>query len=213
LALEQNTYIINCLYDRFKQQKQVFLILGPTAGVGVSYCCREIAAAAMTLLPKLSVLLVDMNIHNPSLSKTAGNPAKGWASWLIGQNAYPLKEAVVPWPHTGKFDFLPLGDMADRGDAVAQMPSWPKILDELKKMYDLILMDVPAFFAGGEARVLCRVADDIIVVIEADGSRKHIVHQMVGDLQSADASILGVVFNKRRLHIPRWIYHRLFASS
>jgi protein-tyrosine kinase len=213
LALEQNTYIINCLYDRFKQQKQVFLLLGPTSGVGVSYCCREIADAAMSLLPKLSVIIVDMNIHHPSLSETAGSPAKGWASWLIGPNAYPLNEAVVPWPKTGKFDFLPLGDMADYRDAVAQMPRWPTILDELKEMYDLILMDVPAFFKGPEARVMCRVADDIIVVIEADGSRKHMVHQMVDDLQSDDASILGVVLNKRRLHIPSWIYHRLFASS
>jgi Mrp family chromosome partitioning ATPase len=212
LALEQNTYIINCLHDRFKQQKQVFLLLGPSSGVGVSYCCREIAAAAMTLLPNLSIILVDMNIHHPSLSEAAGSPAKGWASWLMGPNAYPLNEAVMPWLQTGKFDFLPLGDVAD-GEAVAQMPRSSTILDELKKMYDLILLDVPAFFKGAEARVLCRVADDIIVVIEADGSRKHMVHQMVNDLQCADASILGVVFNKRRLYIPRWIYHRFFTSS
>jgi Mrp family chromosome partitioning ATPase len=213
LALEQNTYIINCLYDRFKQQKQVFLLLGPTSGVGASYCCREIAAAAVALLPNLSVVLVDMNIHHPSLSETAGSPAKGWASWLMRPKAYPLNEAVVPWSQTGKFDFLPLGDVGDYREAAAQLPRWPMILDELKKMYDLILMDVPAFYQGAEARVLCRVADDIIVVIEADGSRKLLVHQMVVDLQRADASILGVVFNKRRLHIPRWIYKRLFASS
>lgn len=213
MALEQNTYIINCLHDRFKQQKQVFLLLGPTSGVGATYCCREIAAAAVALLPNLSVALVDMNIHHPSLSETAGSPAKGWVSWLTQPQAYPLNEAVVPWPQTGQFDFLPLGDAADYRQAAAQMYRWPMILDELKKRYDLILMDVPAFYQGGEAKILCRFADDIIVVIEADGSRKLLVHQMVDDLKCAEASILGVVLNKRRLHIPRWIYHRLFASS
>jgi tyrosine-protein kinase Etk/Wzc len=213
LALEQNTYIINCLYDRFKQQKQVFLLLGPTSGVGASYCCREIAAAAVALLPNLSVLLVDVNIHHPSLSETAGSPAKGWASWLLGLKEYALNEAVVPWPQKAPFDLLPLGQVADYRQASAQIPQWPTILDELKKMYDLILLDAPAFYQGGEARALCRAADEILVVIEADGSRKRVVHQMVEDLQSTNVSIMGVVFNKRRLHIPRWIYNQLFASS
>lgn len=213
MAFEQHTHIVNCLYDRFKQKKQVFALLGPTSGVGASYCCREIAAAAVALLPDVSVVLVDMNIHHPSLSETAGRPAKGWASWLMGSKAYALNEAVVPWPPAGPFDLLPLGHVADYREAAAQIPQWPTILDELKKMYDMILMDVPAFYQGAEARVLCRVADDILVVVEADGSRKLLVHQMVDDLQSADASIMGVVFNKRRLYIPRWIYHRLFAST
>jgi Mrp family chromosome partitioning ATPase len=211
LTLEQNNDIANRLYDCFNQNKQVFLPLGPATGVGASYCCREIANAATARLPKLSVVLVDMNIHNPSLSETAGRPPGGWASWLTESNAYALNEAVVPWSQTGQFDFLPIGHLNDCREAITLVPQWPTVLDELKKMYDLILLDVPAFYQGAEARVLLRYADEIIVVIEADGSRKPLIHQMVDDLRSADASIMGVVFNKRRLHIPSWIYRKLFA--
>lgn len=212
MALEQNAYVIHRLHDSFGQEKkQIFVVLGPTAGVGVSYCCREIAAAAVGLLPNLATVLVDMNIHQPSLSKAADSPSKGWASWLTGSKEFPLNEAVVPWPRTEHLDFLPMGHVNDYREVAAQMPQWSIIPEELKKMYDLVLMDVPAFYQGAEARVLCQAADEIMVVIESDTSRRPIVHQMVDDLRNADFSIMGVLFNKRRFHIPRWIYKRFFA--
>jgi Mrp family chromosome partitioning ATPase len=212
LAPEQHLYIVNRLFGSFEQElKQVFLPLGPAAGVGASYCCREIAAAAATLLPMLSVVLVDMNIHHPSLSESVGNPIKGWAPWLVKPEQYPLREAIKPWQADEHLNFLPMGHVVDCREATAQMSQWPTVIKALRQQYDLVLVDVPAFYQGAEARVLCQAVDEVLLVIEADGSRKPSIRQMVDELRGLEASIMGVVFNKRRLRIPRWIYRRLFS--
>ncbi|MDM8522405.1 cellulose synthase operon protein YhjQ/BcsQ [Desulfococcaceae bacterium HSG8] len=206
-----HTYVIHRLYDRFNQdQKQVFFVIGPNPRVGVTDCCLNIAAAATELLANYSVLLVDMNIHNPGLSEMAKRPEKGWIPWLTENKSFSLEKAVLPWPGADHLNFLPTGRIKDYRDVASQMPRWPDVFDTLKKDFNLIIADIPAFYQGTEARILCRAADDIMVVIEADATKRSVARQMVRELRSMDIPILGILFNKRRFHIPRWIHRRLF---
>ncbi|QTA91877.1 tyrosine-protein kinase family protein [Desulfonema magnum] len=207
----EHTFVIHRLYDRFNQdQKQVFFVTGPDPKVGVTYCCLNIAAAAVELMANYSILLIDMNVYHPSLSESAKNPEKGWVPWLTENKAFPLKEAIFPWAESDHLNFLPTGHIKNYRHVAAQMPHWSDMFDILKKDFNLIIVDLPAFYQGTEARILSRAADDIMIVIEADATRRPIVSQMVDELRSMNTSILGVLFNKRKFHIPRWIHRRFF---
>lgn len=210
MGIEQ-TYVIHRLYDRFTQDhKQVFFFLGPNPGIGVTYCCLDIAKSAVDLLANLSVLLIDMNIHKPSLSKMNMGIDRGWTTWLAEEKRFPLSDVIFPWSEPDHLSFLPTGHIKNYREVAIQMQRWLDVFDVLKKKFDLILVDIPAFYQGAEARIFCKKADDILVVIEADGTRKPIANEMVNELRSMEASILGVLFNKRQFHIPRWIYRRFF---
>jgi Mrp family chromosome partitioning ATPase len=207
----EHTFVIHRLYDRFNQdKKQVFFVTGPSPGVGVSYCCLNIATAAVELLANYSVLLIDMNIHSPDLSQKARNPEKGWVTWLTENQSFSLKDAVFPWPGHEHLHFLPAGHIKSYRDAAAHIPRWSDVFSTLKAVFHLIIVDMPAFDQGAEARILCKTAEDIMVVIEADATRKPAARQMVAELRSMNAPISGILFNKRRFHIPRWIHRRFF---
>ena len=195
----EHTFVIHRLYNRFnRKQKQVFFVTGPNPGIGVSYCCLNIAAAAAELLTNHSVLLVDMNIHRPDLSEMAGNPENGWVSWLTEDKAFSLEEAILEWPGSGHLHFLPAGRIKNCRDVAEQMPRWSDMFEILKKKVSLIIVDLPAFYQGTEAGILCGTAEDVMIVIEAHGTKKSATCQMLEELRSMDTSVLGILFNKCR---------------
>lgn len=207
----QHTFTIHRLYDRYTQdQQQIFFILGPNTGVGVTSCSLDIAATAADLLPNLSIVLLDMNTRNPTLSKMASHTDRGWATWLAEDKQFALKEAVVPWAGHEQLHFLPVGPATgDRGPA-PQMHKWPDVFDGLKDDFNLIIVDVPAYYEGAEARILCKTADEVILVLEAGNTRRPLAGGMTEELRSMEISILGALLNKRQFHIPRWIYRKFF---
>ena len=211
MNINQHTLVIHRLYDQHvNHRKQVFFVLGPNAGVGASYCSLNIAKAASELLANLSVLLIDMNLHDSTLSREVGQNMLGWVRWVAEADTPDLKEVIVPWPGNDHLSFLPVGHTGTYRDAAVHMPKWSDMFVTLRNEFDLILVDVPPFFQGADARILCKAADDILLVIQADCTRRPIMHQMIAELEGIQASILGVVLNKRQFHIPRWIYERFF---
>jgi capsular exopolysaccharide synthesis family protein len=71
-----------------------------------------------------------------------------------------------------------------------------EILDELRKVAEIIIFDSPAALVFADAIVLSRKMDGVIVVIQAGKSRRAAITQTLFDLQNANANILGSIFNQ-----------------
>jgi glycerophosphoryl diester phosphodiesterase len=52
-------------------------------------------------------------------------------------------------------------------------------------------------------------SDGVVMVIESGKLRRQVAIRAKQELQDAGARILGVVLNKRKYHIPNWLYKRL----
>ncbi len=199
------------IYDRFTVEKrQVFAVVAAQYNEGTTYSSIRIAEGAAELLGSLSVLIVDMNTQDQKLSSYVGSPESGWGEWLATGKQYPLNKAIMPWPDLPGLNVLPVGQGWNHKELTKILMQWPEVLDRLRDSYDLILLDTPPFFRGEESRSLCKTADDVLVVIEAEQSRRPQTHTMVENLRAMGCSILGAVLNKRRFHIPRWAYDRFF---
>jgi Mrp family chromosome partitioning ATPase len=57
--------------------------------------------------------------------------------------------------------------------------------------------------------VICGKVDGVVMVIESGKTRKQVALRAKKDIVEAGGKVLGVVLNKRRYHIPKWIYRRL----
>lgn len=207
----ENSMVIHRLYDQYMQKKaKIFLLLSANKNAGVTYCCKKIAKSASRLLPDIKTIIVDMNIYNPVLSKAAGNPAKGWISCLIDQPDFELKDAVLPIPDMDNVKLLPAGDTSQYNMIALERHRNSLIFDILKKDFDLILVDSPSYYQGPEAGILCKTADSTIITVEAEVTRRPMVKQMIAEVRELNDSILGILFNKRKFHIPQWVYSRFF---
>ena len=71
-----------------------------------------------------------------------------------------------------------------------------EILDELKSVAEVIIVDSPPVLVYADAIVLSGRVDGVIMVIQAGKSKRAAITQTLFDLQNANANLLGSIFNQ-----------------
>jgi len=79
----------------------------------------------------------------------------------------------------------------------------------LKRDDSFVVLDTPALLEAASAVRLCSLADGVILVVESEKTRWEVAEEAKERLQRANANVLGVVLNRRRFHIPEWLYQKL----
>jgi polysaccharide biosynthesis transport protein len=80
---------------------------------------------------------------------------------------------------------------------------------ELRNEFDYVLLDAPPLSSYSDALALVQVADGIVLVLEANSTRRDAVARIVENLRAAQINVLGAVLNKRTFPIPTPLYKRL----
>ena len=71
-----------------------------------------------------------------------------------------------------------------------------EILNELKTLAEVVILDSPPVLVFADAIVLSRRIDGVIVVIQAGKTKRSAIAQAFFDLQNANANLLGSIFNQ-----------------
>lgn len=79
------------------------------------------------------------------------------------------------------------------------------LFEELKPMFDLIVIDASSVEVTSEQTLLSRYVDGVIIVVEAEKTKLDQAGTLIQQINANGGLILGAVFNKRRLHIPKVI--------
>jgi Mrp family chromosome partitioning ATPase len=82
-------------------------------------------------------------------------------------------------------------------------------LQTLRFAFDYILLDCPALRASDEAVFLAPETDGVMVVVEADRTRREQIQNAQHTIETADGNLLGFILNKRQYTVPGWLYKRL----
>lgn len=71
------------------------------------------------------------------------------------------------------------------------------------------VFDLPPLSAGVTAERLSAMMDYVILIVESERVRWQTVREAQRRITAAGANLLGAVLNKRRYHIPAWLYRRI----
>lgn len=82
-------------------------------------------------------------------------------------------------------------------------------LQTLRFAFDYILLDCPALSVSDEATVLAPETDGMMVVVEADSTKREHIQNTQQTIERADGNLLGFILNKRQYTVPGWLYNRL----
>lgn len=82
-------------------------------------------------------------------------------------------------------------------------------LQTLRFVFDFILVDCSSMKESADAAFFASAVDGVILVVEADKTRKEQVRNVLASMEMAEANVLGCVLNKRRYAIPNWLYRRI----
>ncbi len=80
------------------------------------------------------------------------------------------------------------------------------VLARLKERYRLIVVDSPPMIPYVDSKIISEQVDRSIIVVEANTTKQQVLEFAINKTKSARTNILGMVLNKRELHIPKWVY-------
>jgi protein-tyrosine kinase len=94
--------------------------------------------------------------------------------------------------------------------STCQNPFLPEaFFKKLKQRFDVILVDSPSAITLMDSAAISSRVDGIVLVVEAERTRWPVAENVRDRIKNSGGNILGIVLNKRRYYIPRWIYKKL----
>jgi Mrp family chromosome partitioning ATPase len=80
---------------------------------------------------------------------------------------------------------------------------------ELRSAFDYVLIDAPPLNSYADAMVFGRLTDGVVLVLEANATRREAAVRVTESLQATRIPVLGAVLNKRTFPIPSALYKRI----
>ena len=168
-------------------------------------CCG--AGKALAAQGLGSVGLVDANLRAPSLhqllgvSKSPGladaaarpGPIKDFGVRVAGRNLWLLPPRLLSADAQRLF-------ASDR--LRAQM-------EKLREEFGFILIDAPPVSSGADAVLLGQMTDGVILVVEANSTRREMARTAKETFERANVKVLGAILNNRTFPIPEALYRNL----
>lgn len=175
-------------------------------GNGCSKICAD-AAATLAANTAGTVCIVDANLRSPTLPEMFGvtnhfglsdalrmdGPARRFARQLRPDNLW----------------LLSCGSTMVGSSAVLDRDRLKLRLSGLREEFDYILIDTPPLNQYDDAVVLGQFADGLVLVLEANATRREPALRVMENLRAAQIQVLGAVLNKRTFPIPEALYHRI----
>lgn len=143
------------------------------------------------------VIVVDGNFRQPAiqtifprLTQDAKAKRFGLSSLLLGQCS--LRQAVRPTGVEG-FDVMDTGLLPPNPAELLAGQRMQAVLTELNKVYDHIILDSAPVLLVSDPKALARMADAVLLVIDAARTRRGAAQRSVRELQKVEAHLSGCV--------------------
>jgi succinoglycan biosynthesis transport protein ExoP len=182
------------------------LFAGIDQGTGCSQVCLLVAEALRSSVSG-SVCLVEANFRSPSLPNLLGTTNHHGLTDALLQEG-PIRSFARPL-QTDSVWLLSCGSLAPDSPNLLNSDRMKARFDELRKEFDYLLVDAPPLTRYADATALGRLTDGLVLILEANSTRKETALMVMENLRAAQIHVLGAVLNKRTFPIPASLYHRL----
>jgi polysaccharide biosynthesis transport protein len=205
-----NDSTLRLVQQVFQRQTQGAPRVVVFAGIDHGNGCSQIAASVAETLsgnaPR-GVCLVEANFRSPALPKMLGTASfPGLSDALIEES--PIRSFIKPVCNENLW-LLSAGPLTVDSPTLLSSEAMKARSAELRKEFDFVVFDAPPMTRYADAIALGQLSDGIVLVLEAESTRREAALIAVENLRSSKVPILGAVLNKRTFPIPEKIYKRL----
>lgn len=150
--------------------------------------------AAMFAAEDRRVLIVDGDLRKPTLHRTFGVQNQKGLTTLLREKQMTLDDCVQ-YNAQANLYLLTSGPKPPNPAELLSSRRMADMIDLLKKQYDLIIFDMPPILSVTDAQVMSTKLDGVIFVIRKGISEKRGLKRAKELLETADANVIGAVFN------------------
>ena len=139
------------------------------------------------------VLLVDCDLRKPRLHTVFGlKKHPGLVDYLF--NRIPLND-IIHSSEVENMSYIFSGTIPPNPAEVLQSKAMKNFLDDIRKRFDMIILDSPPIISVTDSEILSRVVDGTILVVSAESTEVDLMTTAVGLIKNERSPFLGVVLN------------------
>ncbi len=188
------------------ERPRAVVFAGVDHGNGCSRACVSVAEMLAGNTPG-SVCLVDANLRSPSLPRFFGvTNHRGLTDAMFQEG--PIRNFARQLRPDNLW-LLPSGSSLADSSGLLHSDRLKTLLSGLKKEFDHVLVDAPPLSQYADAITLGQLADGIVLVVEANSTRRGAALNATQNLRAAQIQVLGAILNKRTYPIPESLYQKL----
>ena len=183
------------------------LVTAESHGDGASMVAINLALS-LVKVGKKNVVLIDGDRRNPILNAAFDlGDVEGLAEVLKGKAA--LESVIHTTLEPPKVSIVPYGLDTEQPPLLGK-EKMAETLARLKDSYDFAIFNSSPINKYSDTAALAAHLDAAILVMRAEATKWDGLGRAKIRLEKAGIPILGVVMNRRRYYIPRFLFKRLF---
>lgn len=204
LKLVQNVFLL-----KGDEAPRVVIFAGIDPGNGCSSVCAHVADVLAS--QKLgSVCIVDANLRTPALPEIYGvNNHYGLTDALSRKGSIRDFTKIVRSDNLWLLSCGSLTPDSNESPAMLNSETMKTRINELRREFDYVLIDSAPLNTYADGVVLGQLTDGLVLVLEANSTRREAAARVADSLRAAQVRILGAVLNKRTFPIPESVYDLL----
>jgi tyrosine-protein kinase Etk/Wzc len=179
-------------FARLEAKNNILMISGPSPNAGKTFISGNLAAAVAQTGQR--VLIVDGDLRLGSLHKViGGKPEQGLSELISGQ--IDLAQATRAVPNVDTLFFISRGKAPPNPSELLMTERFTALLERLKPLYDLIIIDTPPILAVTDAAVIGNHAGTSLLVVRFGLNQVREIVLAKQRFEQNGVEIKGAIFN------------------
>jgi capsular exopolysaccharide synthesis family protein len=185
---------------------KTIMFTGSVSGEGTSTIAVGFASSLAASYHQ-KVLLIDLNFRKPDHHKFFGIDEKNdFIDVFLSTNGV---ESFFSGMKQGDLFVITSKGHLETSTSIFESEWFVKFLKRMRERFHYVIIDAPPVTSFTDAQIIgCRV-DGVVLIFESGKTRRQVALKAIKDIEATGGKLLGVVVNKRKYYIPKWVYKRL----
>jgi len=185
---------------------RIVLVCSANSGEGTTSVAAGLAIAAAAKCPG-PVLLIDGNVHDPTVCKIFGLTEQAGLGNFLTDNTASL--ALVQQTAIVNLSVMDVGVLPNDYIPALESRNFRSLLEHWSLTYRFIVLDGPAINVHPEPLLYAPQVDRVLLVVRAGKTRAPVVAKALAKLAEAGCDKIEIILNRRTFVIPQAIYEKL----
>lgn len=170
---------------------QTLLVTSPNPGEGKSITALNLAIASAQAGKR--TVVIDTDLRRPSIHTKLGIDSEPGFTEMIAQRRLRFRKALS---QVDNLYVLTAGRPAENSGEVISSKEMPQFVEELKRLFDMVILDSPPYMLVSDPLMLSALCDGTVIVASAGKTNVDEIHQGMHELQKIGGQVLGIVLNE-----------------
>lgn len=187
----------NLAFSMIDKEMKTILLTSPQSGDGKSFITANLAVAYAQEDKK--VLVVDCDLRKGrqhEIFEVMNLTSGGYSNLILNYKEDTKLDKYIVSTSNKNIDLLPTGPTPPNPVELLASESNQKLMKELRKHYDVILLDCPPVLGLSDTMIMTKYSDANLIVVSSRKTKIESLDKAKKVFEQAKANITGVIINR-----------------